>query len=106
MQRNKIDNCLKGKNMKNKQLEILIKTIIKEEMTNMNQEQHHDNEQHHDHEAKMAKGEIRNMVKLGSELYNMIQEGDELDGWVSSYITLASDYINSVHQYMSEQKKC
>ena len=100
MQRNKIDNCLKGKKMKNKQLEILIKTLIKEEMTNMEQGQHHD------HEAKMAKGEIRNMVKLGSELYNMIQEGDELDGWVSSYITLASDYINSVHQYMSEQKKC
>jgi len=100
MQRNKIDNCLKGKKMKNTQLETLVKTIIKEEMANM------EKEQHHDHEAKMAKGEIRNMVKLGSELYNMIQEGDELDGWVSSYITLASDYINSVHQYMSEQKKC
>ena len=98
MQRKKIDNCLKGKKMKNKQLEILIKTIIKEEMTNMDQGQHYD------HEAKMAKGEIRNMVKLGSELYNMIQEGDELDGWVSGYITLASDYINTVHQYMMEQK--
>lgn len=67
-------------------------------MTNMDQGQHYD------HEAKMAKGEIRNMVKLGSELYNMIQEGDSLDGWVSGYITLASDYINTVHQYMSEQK--
>ena len=84
--------------MKNTQLETLVKTIIKEEMANMEQGQHHD------HEAKMAKGEIRNMVKLGSELYNMIQEGDELDGWVSAYITLASDYINTVHQYMAEQK--
>ena len=84
--------------MKNTQLETLIKTIVKEEMTNMDQGQHYD------HEAKMAKGEIRNMVKLGSELYNMIQEGDPLDGWVSAYITLASDYINTVHQYMAEQK--
>ena len=84
--------------MKNTQLETLIKTIVKEEMTNTDQGQHYD------HEAKMAKGEIRNMVKLGSELYNMIQDGDPLDGWVSAYITLASDYINTVHQYMAEQK--
>lgn len=84
--------------MKNTELKSLIKTIVKEEMTNMAPGQHPD------HEAKMAKGEIRDMVKLGAELYNMIQDGDELDGWASAYITLASDYIHSVHQYMVEQK--
>jgi hypothetical protein len=44
------------------------------------------------------------MLKNGVELYNMIQEGQELPGWVSSYITLSSDYIHSVYEYMSENK--
>mgnify|MGYP000444909312 CR=1 FL=1 len=50
-------------------------------------------------EAKMAKGELRDMLTNGSELYNMIQDGQELPGWVSAYITLASDYIHSVYEY-------
>ena len=74
-----------------------IRAIVKEEMTNMMPQQHHD------HEAKMAKGELRDMVTLGAELYSMIQEGDNLPGWASAYITLASDYIHSVHQHMTEK---
>jgi hypothetical protein len=72
-----------------------IRAMVKEEMINMMPI-------HHDHEAKMAKSELRDMIKLGAELYNMIQEGDNLPGWTSAYITLASDYIHSVHQYMTE----
>jgi hypothetical protein len=79
-------------------LRAAIRAMVKEEMTNMLPTQHHD------HEAKMAKSELRDMVKLGAELYNMIQEGDNLPGWTSAYITLASDYIHSVHQYMTENK--
>ena len=60
--------------------------------------------QHPDHEAKMAKSELRDMIVNGSELYNMIQEGQELPGWVSAYITLASDYIHSVYEYMVENR--
>lgn len=56
-----------------------------------------------DHEASMAKGELRDMIKNGAELYKMIQPGQELPGWVSAYITLASDYIHSVNEYMTEQ---
>lgn len=59
----------------------------------------------HDHEAKMAKGELRDMISSGAELYKMIQEGDNLPGWVSAYITLASDYMHSVHSYMVEKQK-
>lgn len=58
---------------------------------------------HKDHEASMAKGELRSLVKNAKSIYEKISEGDELPGWVSSYITLASDYMNSVNQYM-EQK--
>jgi hypothetical protein len=57
---------------------------------------------HHDHEAKMAKAELRDMVKNAKEIYNMIKEGDQLPGWISAYITLASDYMHSVNEYMVE----
>lgn len=57
-----------------------------------------------DHEAAMARGEIRDMIKNGIKLYNLIDKEDELPGWVSAYITLASDYIHSVTEHMTEEK--
>jgi hypothetical protein len=80
------------------QVKTEIKKIVKEELS------HFSEPKHPDHEAKMAKGELRDMIKLGAELYKMIEEGSELPGWVSAYITLSADYIHSVHQYMNEQK--
>lgn len=56
-----------------------------------------------DHEAQMAKGELRDMLTHGAKLYQMIQPGQNLPGWVSAYITLASDYIHSVAEYMTEE---
>jgi hypothetical protein len=56
-----------------------------------------------DHEASMAKGELRDMLMNGAKLYQMITPGENLPGWVSSYITLASDYIHSVTEYMIEK---
>ena len=56
-----------------------------------------------DHEASMAKGELRDMLMNGAKLYEMIEPGENLPGWVSSYITLASDYIHSVSEYMTEK---
>lgn len=58
----------------------------------------------HDHEGRMARGEIRNTIKNGLVLYKLIGKDDELPGWVSSYISLANDYINSVTQYMVEDQ--
>jgi hypothetical protein len=59
---------------------------------------------HHDHEASMAKSELRDMLINGSMLYQLIEEGQNLPGWVSAYITLASDYIHSVKGYMVEKE--
>ena len=56
-----------------------------------------------DHEATMAKGELRDMLMNGAKAYKMIQPGTELPGWISGYITLASDYIHSVTEYMTEK---
>ena len=84
--------------MHSKNLKFLIKHIIREEMSNMLPSKPKD------HEASMAKAEIRDMIKNGAELYKDIQEGQELPGWVSAYITLSSDYIHSVYEWMEEQK--
>jgi len=61
-------------------------------------------EEHMDHEASMADGELRDLVSNASKLINTIQPGDDLPGWVSAYITLASDYIHSVQEFMHEQQ--
>lgn len=57
----------------------------------------------HDHEGSMAKSEIKDMIKNAVELHNMLGQNDELPGWVSAYITLASDYIHSVTEYLAGQ---
>lgn len=57
-----------------------------------------------DHEGRMAKSELRDMIKNGLVLYKLIGENDELPGWASSYITLASDYMHSVMEFMVEEQ--
>ena len=84
--------------MNKKELTSLIKSTIQEEVSNMVPHAHKD------HEASMAKSELRDMIKNGAALYSNIKEGQELPGWVSSYITLASDYIHSVYGWMEEEK--
>jgi|694.fasta_scaffold89157_7 hypothetical protein len=53
-----------------------------------------------DHEASMARAELVQIAKNAIALAKIIHEGDDLPGWVSSYITLANDHLNSVHEYM------
>ena len=53
-----------------------------------------------DHEASMARAELVQIVKNAIALAKIVHEGDDLPGWASSYITLANDHLNSVHEYM------
>ena len=53
-----------------------------------------------DHEASMARAELVQIAKNAIALAKLINEGDDLPGWVSSYITLANDHLNSVHEHM------
>lgn len=55
----------------------------------------------HDHEGFMAKSEVKDMIQNAVKLHNMLGENDQLPGWVSAYITLASDYIHSVTEHLS-----
>lgn len=52
----------------------------------------------HDHEASMARAQLTQIAKNAVAIYKMINEGDNLDGWISSYITEANDHLNSVHE--------
>lgn len=58
----------------------------------------------HDHEASMAEAELKDLVSNASKLLNIIKPGDQLPGWASAYITLASDYMHSVAEYMHQQQ--
>jgi hypothetical protein len=52
------------------------------------------------HEASMARAELVQIAKNAIALAKMVHEGDDLPEWVSSYITLANDHLNSVHEHM------
>lgn len=55
----------------------------------------------HDHEGYMAKSELKDMIQNAVKLHNMLGTNDQLPGWVSAYITLASDYIHSVTEHLA-----
>ena len=55
----------------------------------------------HDHEAGMAKNELRDMISNASKIDTMVQDSDNLPGWVSAYISLAADYMHSVAEYLA-----
>ena len=57
-----------------------------------------------DHEAKMAKADCYKLAKYSAKLFSMIEEGEELDGWVAAKITKAADYISSVYHYLEYEK--
>ena len=61
--------------------------------------------EHDDHEGRMARGELRDMIKNAISLYKKLNVNDELPGWVSSYISLATDYIHTVSQYLAEDEQ-
>ena len=79
----------------------LLMEMIEEEIVNAQEAR----KEPYDHEGRMAKSELRDLVKNGLALYKLIDKEDELPGWVSSYITLASDYMHSVMEYMVEDQQ-
>jgi hypothetical protein len=56
-----------------------------------------------DHEGSMAHSEVKSLISNASRLEQLLKGNPELPGWVSAYITLASDYMNSVADYMVDQ---
>lgn len=52
-----------------------------------------------DHEGGMAIADLKQLAIQAAELAEMIKPTDELEGWVQSKITKASDYIEALHKY-------
>lgn len=57
-----------------------------------------------DHEAAMARADCYKLAKYSAKLFHMIEEGENLDGWVAAKITKAADYISSVYHYLEYEK--
>ena len=53
-----------------------------------------------DDDGWMAKSELYKLAKYAIALHGMISDNDNLEPWVQSKITKASDYIGSVKHYM------
>jgi predicted RNA-binding protein with EMAP domain len=49
----------------------------------------------------MAKAQLMRIAEQAIDLFKMIKEGDNLEGWVAAKITKANDYINAVHQNLT-----
>jgi len=58
-----------------------------------------------DHEGQMAKSELYRAAKYSMKLFQMIDENQDLEGWVQAKITKSADYLDSVYHYMEYQMK-
>ena len=61
---------------------------------------------HADHEVQMARADCYSAAKYAIELHRMLKEISEqqgLDGWVSEKVTLANDYLRTVHEYLMHE---
>lgn len=55
-------------------------------------------------ESDMAKNELYKLNKASKELYNLISNGENLEPWVFSKITVAASYIEGVKNYLEYNK--
>jgi hypothetical protein len=58
-----------------------------------------------DDEGSMAKGQLNRMIDQATGLVKIMDDKKQLDGWVQSKLTTASDYLDSVHDYLMHSKQ-
>jgi|LakMenEpi03Aug12_release.lakeMendotaPanAssembly.Ray.scaffolds.fasta_scaffold08166_12 hypothetical protein len=56
-----------------------------------------------DYEGEMAKSQLFSIVKNAKELFDMIDNSTQLEGWVQSKLTKAEDYLSAVTSYLEGQ---
>lgn len=56
-----------------------------------------------DYEGEMAKSELYRIIENAEELFSLLDDDTQLEGWVQSKITKAADYLTSVTQYLKYQ---
>ena len=60
-----------------------------------------------DHEVQMARSDCYSAARYAIELHKMLKDISEMEGlkgWVSEKITLANDYLRSVHEFMTHEQ--
>jgi len=55
-------------------------------------------------EGHMSKSQLYQTAKMSIELMDMINKGDDLEGWVQTKLNLAADYLQAVYHYEDYQK--
>jgi hypothetical protein len=75
---------------------------IKEEMDEEYCESETD---HDDPEGQMAQGDLRSAARNALLIDSLITESSDIPEWVAGKLTIASDYLNSVAQYMQHTGK-
>ena len=74
-----------------------LKQIINEEMMMLDDKKHLD---HVDEEGGMAKSQLYKMAKYAMMLHDALEDETQLEAWVQSKITIASEYLGKVKHYL------
>jgi hypothetical protein len=74
-----------------------LKQIINEEMMMLDDKHHMD---HVDEEGGMAKSQLYKMAKYAMMLHDALEDETQLEAWVQSKITIASEYLGKVKHYL------
>ena len=74
-----------------------LKQIINEEMMMLGDKHHMD---HVDEEGGMAKSQLYKMAKYAMMLHDALEDETQLEAWVQSKITIASEYLGKVKHYL------
>lgn len=57
----------------------------------------------YDYEGDMAKNQLKTMIDAAKDVMGMLQDNTNLPEWVQSKITKATDYIDSVRDYLESE---
>ena len=76
--------------------ETKLKKIIQEEM-DMIEQPYFD---HVDSEGGMAKSQLYKMAKYAMMLHDALEDNTQLESWVQSKITIATEYMSKVKHYL------
>lgn len=58
-----------------------------------------------EYRGQMARTQLMSLADKARELAEQMEDDTQLEAWVESKITLAEDYIQTVHDYLKYNKK-
>jgi hypothetical protein len=64
-----------------------------------------DDEREYDYEGEMAKNDLKTVIDAAEEIKDMLEDDSNLPEWVQAKITKATDYLDSVRDYLKSENK-